>query len=770
MGWIPQISRRFRNVTAWSRVPLGGGGYVCDLRISADGKTRVIKTDVEFSYIWKNPSDLTATDATGTNASFQWVPLQTETSMSDADIFVQGNYGNGFGTHDTFFAPSDPTIIYFLGPGLDGADNYLFKSTDRGNTFTRKAFAGDSMGPQSDAYRMWGPKAGVDPNDPDIVLWTLLKGTDGGKIYRTADGGETAAATSFPASAANLPTAIHFSPVTAGLVFAFRYDTGLYKSTDSGVNWTAVGGTGAPTTCRRMHIDQFDQVWITTSGTNNLVRLEDDHATWTAITGAGGGYDWHAIATNPFSASKATNQVSVIAGGGGLDTSYDNGDTWHGAYPASAVQVATDIPWFETMNNDYMAAGQLVYDTQAVDGFPRGRLWFADGVGVWYGHPLTTNAQPTWTELTRGNDELIPSFIYKLPGASRKLIAGFHDKGVFALDGVNYPTEQLYDSSVNLRHNYMGLDYAGLAPDEFAIDLTAHQSDTPPVVSQIFVSLDGGATGAETATRPYAGHYAAASSRSAVGVSASGVANLVVAGTGYGGGASPPRYTTDGGETWTDCTMSGATYAGLSNPRMTGDKVTPGTFYLFDITETNGGIWRSTNNGATFTMIQPYANFPLSGQGGTGSFIAVPGYAGHVFTAWGMKGGGASRIGGSLHPHNPGGTTVNELMRFSDDGWTTYTDMSDFWLECFAVSVGMPKPGSSYPTLYVSGLKVGDTQPGIYRCTDFDPNDPNAATFTLLPGPYGTYAAMRHIAGDMEVYGDVWIGSASSGLIRGRLV
>jgi xyloglucan-specific exo-beta-1,4-glucanase len=772
MGWIPQISRRFRNVTQFSRVPLGGGGFVTEMRISDDGLTRIIKTDVSIgAYIWKNPDDLTATDATGSHADFQWYPLVTETSLAGDSIFIPGNYGHGFACHDALFAPSDPTLIYYLGPGLSGADNYLFKSTDRGLTFTRKAFAGDSLGPQEDNTRMWGPKAAVDPNDADNVLWGTLAWADAGKIYRTTDGGETAALTSFPASgtvAGAYPTAIAFSPVTSGLVYAFRYGTGLYKSTNSGTDWTQV--TGGPTTCTRMHVDQFGQVWITELNvTAGLHRLEDDGSTWTAVTGAAG-FSWRAVATNPLSASKAANQVSVISDGGGLNTSYNNGTDWTGTYGSSPLRVATDITWLADTNENYMTAGNLVYDTQSVSGFARGRLWFVQGIGAWYGHPLTDNAQPTWTELTRGNDELIPEQVFKLPGASRKCIIGCHDRGAFALDGVNYPAAQLYDNSVNLRHVFGGADWAGQAPDEFAINFTAHQNDPAPLTQQLFVSTDGGATGAVTAEHPYVGtdyESANVSSRGSVGVSASGVANMVIAGS----GGATPRYTIDSGATWSDCTMSGATYVGTSVTRMTGNKNTAGVFYLFDTVETTGGFWRSTDNGETFTRLKTWAQLP-PGSGTNGSLISVPGQGDDLFISfgWGSPVGGSAWTGSGSHPLNPSGTTLDTMLRFSHDGGSSWTDMSDNWLECHSVGVGKEKPGSSYPTVFVTGQKVGDTKQGVYRSTDFDPLDPAAATFDLLPGPYGTYDSMRFVAGDMEVYGDVWIGLGATGLIKGRLV
>lgn len=752
--------------TQFSRVPLGGGGFVCDLRISSDGLTRVHKTDVSIGYIWKNPNDLSATDATGTDAAFQWVPLQTETSMAGDAIFIPGDYGKGFNCHDVLFAPSDPTVVYFLGPG-DGTNSngYLWKSTNRGNTFTKKAVSG-LLGPKDDPTRYWGPKAGVDPNNSNNVLWTISWGSDAGKIYRTTDGGDNISATSFPASGTLVdgktpPTSICWSPVTSGLVFAFRYGTGLYKSTDSGSNWSAV--SGGPTTCRRLHVDKYDQVWVTavTGASGNLYRLNDDGTTWVNLTGAVT-YQWANIATNPLSASKAANQVTVQSDGGAIDHSYDNGATWTGAYASTAIRVATDIPWLADTWEDYMTAANIVYDTQVVSGFSRGRLWFAEGIGVWHTHPRTDNGQPTYTELTRGNDELIPGTVMKLPGASRKCIAAFHDRGVFALDGVNYPASQLYDRNVNLRHNFHGADYAGLAPDEFAVSLKREGYDI-----QALKSTDGGATYSLT-TDPYAGTGYSPNQVMAVGVSASGVANMVVAGqTG-----APPRYTTNGGTSWTDCTMSGATYLGTGTIRCVGDKNTAGTFYLFDAVS-GGGLWRSTNNGATFTQLRPESDFPLL-NGAQSGFISVPGQGDDMFRCFGFNtDAGASRVGGSISPVNtpPAGTRYDGMLQFTTDGWASAPiDLSDNWLECYAVGVGKEKPGSAYPTIFIAGQKVGDTSQGIYRCTDFNPASPTAATFDLLPGPYGTFDAIRFIHGDMEVYGDVWLGMSSTGLIRGRLV
>ena len=104
----------------------------------------VVRTDTNGAYLW-----------TGS----QWVQLVTASSMPAAFDF------SGDGCYEIQVAPSNSSIMYMTFAG------YVFKSTNKGTTWTQTAFAGfnNSKDPANDSRRMNGQKMAIDPNNPNIV-------------------------------------------------------------------------------------------------------------------------------------------------------------------------------------------------------------------------------------------------------------------------------------------------------------------------------------------------------------------------------------------------------------------------------------------------------------------------------------------------------------------------------------------------------------------------------------------------------------------------
>ncbi|HEV2557951.1 MAG TPA: hypothetical protein VGU45_04935, partial [Microvirga sp.] len=126
---------------------------------------------------------------------------------------------------------------------------------------------------------------------------------------------------------------------------------------------------------------------------------------------------------------------------------------------------------------------------------------------------------------------------------------------------------------------------------------------------------------------------------------------------------------------------------------------------------------------------------------------------------------GVVRPSGNISPYQPNGDNP-AIIRRSTDGGATWTDMGGSgWTEMHALGFGKAAPGQSFPALYALGARTGDT-PSVYRSINM------ASSWTKLPGPYteyptGNYDALRFIDGDMDTYGDVWIGTRATGVIKG---
>ena len=211
---------------SWQTLDVGAGGFVRGLDIAPDG-TMVGRTDTNGAYLWNGSS---------------WVQLVTASSMPAA--FVAANPASGQGVYEIQIAASNTNIFYML------YDGYVFKSTNKGTTWTQTSFTLVTQNP-NDNYAQMGQKMAIDPNNPNIVY----VGTPQNGMFVTTDGGQTwSKVSALPVSqsvSGVYPgiTGILFDPAVGGVVggatqtiFASSYGNGVYKSTNGGTTWTALSG------------------------------------------------------------------------------------------------------------------------------------------------------------------------------------------------------------------------------------------------------------------------------------------------------------------------------------------------------------------------------------------------------------------------------------------------------------------------------------------------------------------------------------------------
>src|SRR5207248_525669 len=129
-------------------------------------------------------------------------------------------------------------------------DGYVFKSTNRGTTWTQTSFAQVAADP-NDGVAQYGQKMAIDPSNANIVY----VGTPQNGLWVTKDGGVTWQQVSkVPVSSDGSGiTGLLFDPAVGGVVngatqtiFAESNGNGVYKSTDGGASWTLL--SGGPTT------------------------------------------------------------------------------------------------------------------------------------------------------------------------------------------------------------------------------------------------------------------------------------------------------------------------------------------------------------------------------------------------------------------------------------------------------------------------------------------------------------------------------------------
>jgi photosystem II stability/assembly factor-like uncharacterized protein len=694
--------------TEWHPLRIGAGGWLTGIDFSADGSTRVVRTDTYGAYIW---------DA----AVSQWAQLVTSASMPAADVGVDKNAG----VYEIRVAPSLPTRLYMAYRGD------VYRSDNRGSQWIRTTFAHVSMD-ANDNFRAMGPKMAIDPANPDVVY----VGTPQAGIFVTSDGGATwqsvsAIPKSAPAPNGQYPghPGIVFDP-SAGtvsgktsIIYASSYGNGVYQTTDAGGSWRKLAG--GPSNIVHGKIAKDGAYYVVGNDRKSVWRY---HAGgWADITPAAN--NWDTIVTDPFDPSR----IIAITEGGSLDISHDRGTKWGGIIwgPGYNNRVATDIPWLAWTNERYMSTGDMLLDPEI-----NNRLWFAEGIGVWYTDLPNAQTYPksiTFTSQSTGIEQLVASEIIAPPGG-KPVVASWDRPVFFIADRNSFPSMHGPD---NQKAIVMGwaLDYASSSPTYIAGLMNWWG------IEKSGFSTDGGQTWTPFATYP----PVLANGKIGGDIAASSPANIVWVPSNNGS----PYYTKDGGETWTPISISGLPTTGetgwgfayyLNRHIVAADRVRAETFYLYNYLK---GLYRSTDGGASWALVHSGAIAPFSGF--NAKLRSVPGQAGHLFFTSGPQGGSAN-----VHP------APNRFMRSINGGamWSAVPNV----LEVRAFGFG--RALTSYPAIFISGWVKGVY--GIWR------SDDNAQSWTQIGDfPLGSMDEVKAVEGDKNDYGIVYLGFGGSGYAYG---
>ena len=694
--------------TQWRPLRIGAGGFVTGIDIAPDG-TKVIKCDTYGGYIWDSGIS-------------EWKPLLTTTSLPAGEWGHETLYE--MGVTEVVIAPSDSNRIYIFFNGL------IFKSVNKGVSFTKTTFPKSTATSNDDAKTI-GRKIAVDPVNPEVVY----VGTPDNGLQVTTNGGATwTTHPGIPKSKTLAGIIIAFDPssgVTAGKtngVYVSSDGYGVYRSTDAGANF-AITSTG-PTTHRRMTCDQTGVLWLTETGTNrNLWRYAA--GIWARIPLAGD--DLHTIAVDP----KDPKHVVVGGSGGGISQSFDGGVIWTGfyypTYPAgSGRRVADDIPWLAWTNESFLSCGEMIFDPTATN-----KLYFAEGIGVWY----TTLPLPPqwfagfdWISQSKGIEQLVSNRIVVPAGGGVPLYFAW-DRPVFQIKNPDvFPTEHGPNREKTIVMGWGG-DYA-LDDSSFAVGLMNWWG-----FETSGYSTDGGANWTKFASYPP--EIVAGKIGGSMAVSTKD--NIVWVPSNNGN----PYYTKDRGATWKQIAIAGVSTTNelgwgwayyLNRQIVAADKVTAGTFYMYNYLQASVGVYRSTNGGTDWTRV--YNREIATGSSFNASLAAVPGKAGHLFFTSGNQSGS-----------NPAQTS---FMR-STDGGATWTAVANA-LEVYAFGFGKAAPSSDYPAIYIAGYI--QNQWGLYR------SDDNATTWIKIGDyPLGNFDTIKTLSGDMNIYGRVYVGFTGSGAV-----
>ncbi|MBX9853798.1 MAG: T9SS type A sorting domain-containing protein, partial [Cytophagaceae bacterium] len=655
-------------------------------------------------------------------AGNEWIPLTD---------FLGRNESNYTGVLSIAADPNNANNVY-LATGLYtqswAGTGAILASSDKGNTWTTYALSIKLGGNENG--RSTGERLQVDPNLGSILF--LGSSTDG--LWKSTNSGVNwTKVNTFPVNTSPIGSGgISFvlfdkSSTTLGnatpIIYVGVLQTGinLYKSTDGGNNWTAVAGQ--PNNTLMPHhaiIASNGMMYITYSdgpGPNGITA----GAVWKMNTGTG-------VWTN----------INPIAGQGGYA-----GLTVDPTNP-NIVMVSTIDRWWP---NDE------IYRSINGGSSWKGLLNTATGASVnaiwdYSPAPYSSNSNPHWL----GDLDIDPfnansawfvtgygvwnSTNINAADANNAVNWVFRNKGLeetVPLDLISPPgTTQLVsaigdidgfkhdDITVSPPAGRLAPNYGTNRSIDFAELLPSYMVRTTDNGTPKYgaYSTNGGNTWTAFAASP-----AGANAAGFVAAAADGGRIL------WNPGGAGMFYSVNNGTSWTAST---GLPAGLEP---VADRVNANKFYAYDAQ--TGQVYVSSNGGATFTAGATGLPTVPGWQLGDANLVAVFGNEGHLWLTNPAGGGGLYR-------------STNSGANF-----TKLTNVQAAYL----VGFGKAAPAQTYPAIYIQGTIGGVL--GFYRSIDA------GANWVRINDNQHNFGWINHITGDPDQYGRVYLATAGRGIIYG---
>jgi len=587
----------------WKSVIVGGGGFVPGIIYHPTQKKLLYaRTDMGGAYRWDYTLD-------------KWIPLMDMMDRTKSDYM---------GVLSIALDPNDTNRVYMecgkytqAWAGL-GA---VLSSTDKGNSWTIHPLS-VKIGSNEDG-RGTGERLQVDPNLNSI----LLMGTTKNGLWKSTDyGASWKQVSSFPQNNINF---VLFDPSSSSLgtqtlrLFAATVNTNgqsLYRSDDGGSTWLPL--LDQPKGVMAIRAEVVDTLLFVTfanaQGPNGATdgsvwKFNVSKKTWTDISPSSGSFGFSGISvyhSNPKYIVVSTLDRWTLSDE--IYFSTDGGNSWS-LRLSNAKLNHSFAPYTSGNIKPHWIA------SVAMDPFDSSKIMFGTGYGIWATDNINA-AVPTWYFKDQNLEETVAMQIIAPPYTH--LISAMGDYDGFRHNSLNVSPS---DRHVPYRWSTMSLAFA----EQMPLKLVKTFNRIPYGA----YSNDGGKTWIDFDSYPSG---ATAGGTWSITVSADG--NTIV----WGPRGSSISFSSDDGKTWTK------SYSEIPVVPPIADRVNPNKFYAFD--GANGLLWVSTDKGRTFTKGLNGLPHWTTGHPQDANVTATPGHEGDLWIC--------SESGGLYRSTNSGATAV----------------------------------------------------------------------------------------------------------------
>jgi hypothetical protein len=708
-----------------TQIPLGGGGFVTGLDISADGQRLTCRTDVANAYV-RNFNESA------------WQPLFSPRTMEARDfdpLPALNNKADGQGVAGICIAPSNKDII------IASYCGYIWRSVDGGKSVRRTRLQQVAMLSNAGQQRLFNQTIDIHPDDPQKVL----VGTWGEGVWYTLDGGDIWKRLALPDSEKSYDgnPGIHlvlFDPSKSERVYVFVTGIGLYGATDVAGDFERL--EGGPKFC------------------SSLKAARDGTVLLCEHSGASDGMVWH-YGVSGWGSNRPQHEASVIA----VDPQHPN--KLVASNPDGFCMVSSDggrsfdslggVSWEKTGGEvDWIGSLTTVFPAELkIDPIQPDRLWIAHGAGV--AKARMSMGKYTLTDWSSGIEELCSVAAISVPGGKTYLSSW--DFPFWRVDSLkSYANGFRYPVPAGKEHNSSFVGYGSY------ID---YASDDPHFLVGIVAPSDGSAPGY---TKDGGDNWSAFESTPQQGwgnggcIAASTTKNIVLLPSNNGFGT----FTQDGGKTWEPIMLDGENpTSGFANSfyvkrkNLAADKERNGTFALVytvvrneELDEPLGGVWLTRDGGRTWSQM-------LKGVIDNGDHLptSVRRTGQDDRQYWNCQLEYVPQSPGEL-VYTPHADFHNDRLWWSRDDGRNWVELHPQIRNVTSFGFGKNADGQTRPAVYFWG-DVGEIK-GLYVSLNWFATVPSLITRF----PSQMLAEVAFVGGDPNHLGRVYIGTSCAGWIQ----